>query len=69
MKEALHDGSVIGAEQGVAIRNSNKGAFFTCPECNLPARVHRAGGNQVAHFEHRERNQICSLVHGSDKAK
>ena len=68
MREALYDGSVIGAVQGVDIRNSNKDAPFTCPECKLPVRVHRAGGNQVAHFEHRERNQICTLVHRPDLA-
>lgn len=66
MKEAVYQGAVIEADQGVDIRDKKEDAFFTCAECNLPVRVHRAGGNQAAHFEHRERNQICSLVHRPD---
>ena len=66
MKEAVFKGSVISGEQGVDLRNSNRDAIFTCPECKEPVRVHRAGGNQPAHFEHRERNRICTLVYDQD---
>ena len=65
MKTAMIDGRLIDADEGVDIKNSRTHEVidFVCPECRHCVRVHRAGGNIPAHFEHHERNETCSLVH------
>ena len=64
MREAFYQKRIIGAEEGVDIRDQlGIRPEFQCVECRSPARVHRAGGNAKPHFEHLERNEHCSLVH------
>lgn len=64
MKQATYNDRLIDADEGVDIKDSIGGRpEFRCPECGSPARVHRSGGRNPAHFEHLERNEDCSLVH------
>ena len=73
MKDALHNGVLITADQGLVIRTANGGlnanVTFVCPECSLPVKVHRAGGRNPEHFEHYARNAVCSRVHRPDLAR
>ena len=34
---------------------------YTCPECHTGVKAHKESPTQAAHFEHRDRNQKCSL--------
>lgn len=39
---------------------------FRCPECNESVRPHKAGPDaqrSPAHFEHLDRNSVCTLSH------
>lgn len=64
MKTAQFQGRLIEADEGVDIKEGHGAApDFRCPECGAAARVHRSGGRNPAHFEHLERNDLCSLVH------
>ena len=64
MKTAIYQGREVSGEDGVDIRDASPTRpEFRCPECALPVKVMRAGGNQRAHFEHDDRNDHCTLVH------
>jgi len=68
MTSCISNGNKINIEEALNLRNQaeSRGADkpeFLCIECNLPVRAHNAGGGAAAHFEHHERNSVCSLSH------
>lgn len=64
MRQAQFQKRLVDADEGVDIKNQlGANPDFRCPECGFPARVHRSGDHNPAHFEHLERNEHCSLVH------
>ena len=69
MKKAKYGERIVDANEGVDIKESEGGKpDFKCVECNEAARVHRSSGRNPAHFEHLERNDYCSQVHGQRKS-
>jgi 5-methylcytosine-specific restriction enzyme A len=65
--EALYGKEKIGIVKALEIRNAakaGKGNYaFRCIQCDKPVRPHKEGGSASAHFEHLERNSLCSLSH------
>lgn len=63
MKEAMFQGLLVTAAEGVNIKASQKEKpDFLCAECGGSARSEQAGGHMPDRFEHLERNDHCSLV-------
>ena len=62
MKDALYQGRLINASEGVDIRNNQKVGKpdFLCAKCKEAARVEQAGGHMPDRFEHLERKGHCS---------
>lgn len=59
-----YNGRFISVADALRIRDQEPGgraqvADFLCPECGGTLRVHRAGENTPAHFEHHARNYSC----------
>ncbi len=62
----LLDGTQLSIEEALRTREEantrrRPRPDFRCVECGEPVRAERAGPNTDAHFEHRRRNDSCSL--------
>ncbi|QDE31730.1 HNH endonuclease [Shewanella polaris] len=68
MKAAVNcicNGKEIEVAEALELRDGSKeNSYFTCVSCGEPVRVHKAGANSLAHFEHHERNYSCPYSEG-----
>jgi len=58
----------IGVEEALRLRDEAKRVGqprpdFLCVDCRKAVKPHRDGGDGAAHFEHFERNPVCTLSH------
>ena len=56
----LFEGSEVAVEEALELKRAGR-TDFLCVDCGQPVRLHAAGGNIAAHFEHLERNEACPL--------
>lgn len=60
-----YEGSEISAEEAITLRDTgNSKLYFSCIHCDEAVRIHKAGTNSLAHFEHYERNKFCPYSDG-----
>lgn len=57
------NGSEIGIEKAIEIRDNENVPLFLCVQCGERVKAHSGGGHTSAHFEHVHRNPGCTLSH------
>jgi len=63
MTSCLLNGTHLDIDAAIDMKDSGLVPDFRCTECQQPVRPHRSGGHAAAHFEHLERNPVCSQSH------
>lgn len=60
-----YEGSEISSDEAITLRDQgNSKPYFSCIHCDEAVRVHKAGSNSLAHFQHHERNKLCPYSDG-----